>query len=180
MDTSRFVKLMTLGYSSQTGYYLGISRTLTFFPFFIVGHYLSVDFITNIRGKIHSLYFCFTVVLVVFFFVYFSDMEPGWLWGSKPFSALGHNEWYAGFVRLILYIASFTMGISIMGILPDQLYKFTHNGSRTLMVFLWHGFIVKVLNGFGVIQLIGDWGTAKAMTIFLIMAFAITRSMSLT
>jgi fucose 4-O-acetylase-like acetyltransferase len=157
-DNLRFSFLLSIfialiaGYIPETGYYLGISRTLTFFPIFFLGNILTQNFLSRLDFKLNK--FLFSIVLIsAFLFFYFYNIDSRWLMGSLSYKSLGHNELYACFYRIINYLASIIIGFSFIGILPRKniLYSF---GQNSMFVFLWHVFIIKVLNHFGILGLI--------------------------
>ncbi len=140
------------GYVPETGYYLGISRTLTFFPIFFLGNILTQNFLSRLDFKLSK--FLFSIILILtFIFFYFNNIDSRWLMGSLSYASLGHNEFYACFYRGINYLASIIIGFSFIGILPRKniLHSF---GQNSMFVFLWHVFIIKVLNHFGILGLI--------------------------
>jgi len=56
---------------------------------------------------------------------------------------LGHHEWYAGIYRLALYGLQLAASLAFLGWVPYRLSRMTDWGTRTLYVFLLHGFIVR-------------------------------------
>ncbi|WP_340007733.1 hypothetical protein MHH52_07810 [Paenibacillus sp. FSL K6-0276] len=70
-------------------------------------------------------------------------MSVGWLYGSMTYMQLGVQEWYAGIYRLAIYALQISAAIAFMGWVPYSFSRITDWGTRTLYVFLLHGFIVR-------------------------------------
>lgn len=162
------------GYSSHTGYYLGISRTLTFLPFFVLGYKLTPGFFQRLQNYHRSIFI--TVVLLAFsLFGYFNDYIPvRWFYGSVSYLELGMSEWYAGIVRLGIYGLSFLLGVSIIALLPDKPLTITVYGERSLYIYIWHGFFIKLIGASGLIKLMSEWNEIIILITLLLLSIFIT------
>jgi fucose 4-O-acetylase-like acetyltransferase len=176
----RFPVLLSLiiatlaGYSSQTGYYLGISRTLNFLPFFVLGYTLTPVFFQYLQ-KFHRSIFIVIVLLAFSLFGYFNNLiSVRWFYGSVSYTGLGMNEWYAGFFRLGVDIFSFLLGISVIALLPDKSLSITLYGGRSLYIYIWHGFFIKLISALALIKLMSEWGEIMTLIILLLLSCFIT------
>src|SRR5699024_4333587 len=83
------------------------------------------------------------VLLGVGVLIYFApEMNSGWLLASKSYSTLGLPT-YGGIARFAVYITSTLMAASILSWVPVKKFIFTNIGSRTLYVYLLHGFFIQ-------------------------------------
>jgi len=138
------------GYINGIGNILALSRTLVFFPFFLIGYYLNTDLfkIINIKTKIIA----FLILTAIFYLVYFYQISPEWLYGSLSYFKLGVSEWYAGTVRLYLYILSALSCLCVLILIPEKRFKITKMGENTIYVYLLHGIFVILVSSLVVFQ----------------------------
>ncbi len=163
------------GYLDTIGYSLGLSRTLYFFPFFILGHKLK-PMLLNHRRKmsISMIVLLGVLILNIMTFSYFHDMQQQWLYGSYSFSKLEDYGFSAGTKRLLLYAASFITAISVLLLIPDKKMAISDRGINSFHVYLWHGFFVKILTTIGFIAAIGSLSTASSLTILFCLSLLLT------
>lgn len=155
-----FIVGIAAGYFKPIGYYFGISRTLYFFPFFLVGYYYSKEIMT-LSERVKALKFLSLIVLVLIFafFIFFHDISPHWLFGSYSYARLSSQGYTAALKRLFIYSISFSTVLSIMLLVPKKEMIFSAIGKNSLMVYVWHGFITKYLIKAGIIAWIGKMQT---------------------
>ncbi len=181
------------GYIDPIGRFMGISRTLYFFPFFIFGHTV----LPKVLSFVHSLnqsvffqsrylprylprYFLWGAVLIsIFITVNLQDFSHGWLLGSHAYTYIVGDVWYAGLYRLGLYILSFFLSLVIICLVPNKKLGVTAKGKNSLYVYLWHGFIVKALIAVGLIGMIGLLPVYLALSVFFLIAAGLTFILSL-
>lgn len=161
------------GYSSCTGYYLGISRTLTFFPIFLVGYYFGPDLFNKLKFRGSNILFMTVLASVFFVFVFNHDINHRWMYGSYAYPNLGHKEWYAGIYRLALYSISLAVGLSFVGLLPFGQKSISRFGKNTLFIYLWHGVYVKLLMWNGVLKYIYSLNEAFSLILLAFISSAI-------
>lgn len=143
------------GYSNEIGYYLSLSRTIVFFPFFLAGYYLQkkdFEVLQTSAKRIISL----ICIIIIFIAIYLlsSRINPSWLYGSYPYNQLGHPEWHAGIFRILIYFFSSLLCISFFSLVPKIKTFFTSMGSRTIYSYLLHGLLIKFLISIGLYNLI--------------------------
>lgn len=133
---------LIVGYFGDIGNMFSLSRTFVFFPFFLVGHYVTKEHILWLKHhtvKIASVLVMIGVGLAVYFV---PDMNSGWLLASKSYGTLGLPT-YGGLARFLVYVTSTLMAVSMLSWVPTRRFKFTSLGSRTLYVYLLHGFFIQ-------------------------------------
>lgn len=170
---------LLVGYVGDVGYFLGASRTLYFFPFFILGYKLGPNFLSNnFFSKIPKL-LCFLVLLVNFiFFGVFKDLPHQWLYGSFSYYSLGDAELWSFTIRLILYFISVVSSLSVLMLIPNLGCMLAKKGENSLFVYLWHGFLIKVGIYFGIKNVLSDLPDTMAVVTLFISAVLITALLS--
>lgn len=131
------------GYDSSVGDYLYLSRTIVFYPFFVLGGMINKETLLSVtRGKnirIISYIILFIWLLVCIFLLENVYVLRPLFTGRNPFSI---NEIFMkwGFIyRILCYVITFIVGLSVICIVTDkQLPIITLFGNRTLQVYFWH------------------------------------------
>lgn len=133
-----------IGYISGIGEAFSLSRTIVFFPFFLLGYWATKDRLMqlkNVRFKLASL----AVLLVIFAVISFTPtMSAYWLFGSTPYQALDYPI-TGGLIRVGLYALAVIMTFSILAWVPRQEMRFTYMGQYTLYVYLLHGTVIQYI-----------------------------------
>jgi fucose 4-O-acetylase-like acetyltransferase len=127
--------------------FLSLSRTFTFFPFFLFGFLLKKKHFERLfQPKVRFL----SVILLVsaFLLIHFAfpNLQEEWLYGSKSYETLGVNEEIGILFRLLLYGVSFLMTFCFMSLIPNRQLTISTLGTRTFYVYILHGFILKYLH----------------------------------
>lgn len=143
---------VVIGYFDQVGHLFSISRTFVFFPYFLIGYFVTekqVMFVKSKQWKAVSA----IILFVAFIIITIAPTIPvGWLLQSKPYELLGADV-FVGLIRLSVYGISFIMGMSILAWIPEKRYLFTKLGERTLYVYLLHGFIVQLFREYELLRM---------------------------
>jgi fucose 4-O-acetylase-like acetyltransferase len=127
--------------------WLSLSRTLTFFPFFLLGFFFEKPTIERLfaaRVRIVSLIMLAGMFLLIRFG--FPDLPQDWLYGSKSYDTLGVSEPAGMMSRLAIYVASLLMMFSFLSLIPSRRFSFSVLGARTFYIYILHGFILKYLH----------------------------------
>ncbi|MBR9728449.1 acyltransferase family protein [Shewanella intestini] len=178
LTLSIFISLYA-GYISDVGYFLGISRTLYFFPFFVLGYKLGSSLLSNnFLLKIpRTLYFTVLLANILVFWA-FNDLPHQWLYGSFSYNRMGDIEWFSFAVRSIIYFVSVISSIAILMLVPNRESVLATRGQNSLFVYLWHGFFVKIGMYFGVMQFLSNVSNTLALFTLFISAILITALLS--
>ncbi|MGG3906452.1 acyltransferase family protein [Geobacillus stearothermophilus] len=127
--------------------WLSLSRTLTFFPFFLLGFFTPKPAIERLFAapvRVASL-FVLTGMFVLIHFG-FPDLPQDWLYGSKSYDTLGVSEPAGAAGRLAIYGASLLMMFGFLSLIPSRRFSFSVLGARTFYIYILHGFILKYLH----------------------------------
>lgn len=143
---------LLIGYISDIGNYFSLSRTFVFFPFFLVGYWIRREHITFIKqrfGKIISVSILLLTISIVFIFVNqdLGQFNVGWLLASKSYATLNAVK-YGSLIRLFVYTMAFILSFCLLVWIPEREFRFTYLGTRTLYVYLLHGFIIQTARQF--------------------------------
>lgn len=133
---------LIVGYFDEVGHTFSLSRTFVFFPFFLLGYWCSttqVMFLKRRSMKVVS-FVVLTVFAVAIYFV--PNLNSGWLLASKSYGDLDMPA-YGGFARLLVYVTSAMMAMSVLAWIPKKNFWFTSLGTKTLYVYLLHGFFIQ-------------------------------------
>lgn len=133
-----------VGYMSGIDHSFSLSRTFVFFPFFLIGYWISTEelhWLRETRTKVLALGVMVAVALAI---IFGPSYETEWFFGSKSYVTLGMPEW-GGFVRFGSYIVSVLMALSVLSWIPTKTYTWTKYGAYTLYVYLLHGFVIQVI-----------------------------------
>lgn len=133
---------LIIGYFGEIGHTFSLSRTFVFFPFFLLGFWLKEKHIMWLKQRAVKVIALMIMAIIAVAIYYAPDFNSGWLLASKSYVALGAPE-YGGVARLLVYLTSTVMAMSVMAWVPAKKGLFTYIGSRTLYVYLLHGFFVQ-------------------------------------
>jgi fucose 4-O-acetylase-like acetyltransferase len=133
-----------IGYMDLEGFekVLSISRMLVFFPFFLLGYYLSqkdnpFKKLCSMKGRILAAAVLILTLMSSYYFLQdtkYTDM----LYGTNTYA--NHGEFL---IRAGQYAVSILVSFAFMALIPAKPLLFTNIGQRSLYVYLLHGFILK-------------------------------------
>lgn len=133
---------LIVGYFGEIGHTFSLSRTLVFFPFFLLGYWLTEEHIMWLKQRAFKLISLVIMGIAAIAIYYAPDFNSGWLLASKSYGALGSPE-YGGLARMLVYLTSTLMAMSVMAWVPMAKSRLTFIGTRTLYVYLLHGFFIQ-------------------------------------
>lgn len=136
---------LLVGYFPIFDRYLAIQRTLTFFPYFMVGYVIPKSWIEKLRSY-PKKWLAILLFSGLFLFIQGNDLiNKYWVFGSKPYEDYLNHPLLGGPQRLLFFAAGL-IGISaFLMLVPKGRYFFSNWGRNTLTVYLLHGFLVKGL-----------------------------------
>jgi len=162
------------------GYFLGVARTVYFFPFFILGHIIY-------RGEMWKnatnlpKWLAASVILIIAYLCWENagNINHHWFFGSFSYHEFGMEIREAVAYKLLSYLATFILIFCILSMIPKREYSVTSLGQQSLFVYLWHGFAIKLFLGLGILALIGHQTPLVAILLSVITAIVITVLLSL-
>ena len=134
------------GYDDSIGYFLSLSRILTFAPFFLGGFYFRKEGAlfarTNSRFRIIVPIAGVIISLIGIVLAWKMNLTGSVLYGSLSYA----NAEYSPARKLFLLIIGFG-GILCMALIPNQKIPFVSEiGKNTFPIFCLHGFVVRYLD----------------------------------
>ncbi|MGM8364726.1 acyltransferase family protein [Virgibacillus sp. W0181] len=133
---------LTIGYIGEIGHSFSLSRTFVFFPYFLLGYWLKKEHVMMLKNKsfkIVSLVILVGVALVIYFA---PEINSGWLLASKSYIDLGLPTLGAP-ARMLVYATSSVMALCVLAWVPKRRFIMTDLGTRTLYIYLLHGFFIQ-------------------------------------
>ncbi|MFB5268060.1 acyltransferase family protein [Paenibacillus enshidis] len=132
------------GYLPFEGTWLSISRTFVFLPFFVLGYHMTYEKISFLlTPRFRAAAIAGSLLMLAAAVWTSAHLQTGWLYGSMTYTGLGHGEWYAGLIRIGIYLLQLAASAAFLGFVPFAAGWLSRMGSRTLYVFLLHGFIIR-------------------------------------
>ncbi|RAS74271.1 acyltransferase family protein [Priestia endophytica] len=122
--------------------FLSISRMLVFFPFFLLGYYLSqrenpFGLLVTPVGRVLSVVILLCTLIGSYYFL--NDTQyTEMLYGTKMYDSF--SDFY---IRIAHYVIAFIVSFAFMALIPSKRSIFTGIGQRSLYVYLLHGFFLK-------------------------------------
>lgn len=140
-----------VGYVSEIGDVLTLSKIFTFYPFFFLGYMLDRDRFLSLLNK-KSIRICSAAVLVLFTagIILFGEKLLSLRYvfsGNNPYIEFGEDFYPLGAIlRLGCYILSSAVGFAVLSVTPNKrITIFTNIGAKTLTVYALHRQVLYVL-----------------------------------
>lgn len=134
---------LLVGFIDTISNELSLSRTLVFFPFFLMGYHLNKDRLKQLaKPNIRLTSFLLILIVVVGFYIN-TEFRASWLYGSKPYSAFEAVTIFSMVKRFGFMCLSAVMVFSFLALVPRKEQFFTKWGKETLYVYLLQGFIIQ-------------------------------------
>lgn len=154
-----------VGYVNEVNSFLSLSRTFVFFPLFLVGYYLNRDQFKKIRETKIKIFSVSVLVITFICFYFYTGFEHQWLFGSKPYEVLHAYGLTGALTRLGVYGLSFLTTMSFLALVPSKDLFFTQWGTRTLYVYLLHGFFIKSFRSSNLVDVLRESEQIIVLTI---------------
>lgn len=130
------------------GYFLGISRLVYFFPFFLIGYKMRNFILSNHKFKSTVSYklLCILILFLIVLIGFLLGEQPKEIfYGSYPYKSFGISDWHGMIIRFGIYFISLLSSISILCLMTHKKVLSDLFGKRTMNIYLWHGFFVLIL-----------------------------------
>lgn len=129
------------GWADDVGYRMSLSRTASFFPFFLIGHLYAPAWRERLRGPLACA--LALAALLALGWAASAVPDPRWLYGSNGYAALGVDYAAGTLWRLLRLGAGVAGSAAFLALVPRREFAATAAGGRSLQAYLAHGFIVK-------------------------------------
>lgn len=159
------------GYDDTIGYYMSLSRTLVFLPFFVLGNYIGDNQIPNIvfKKRYAKAAILFGIVISSYYIIT-AQISAAMLYGSYSYEGAG----FGLPKRATLLIIAWIWILTLFNFVPNiKIPVFSEWGKGTFSVFLIHGFIQRWLGkcGFFDRDLQGNLILAAAVSALIVLLF---------
>jgi fucose 4-O-acetylase-like acetyltransferase len=133
---------LAAGVAPWIDYPFSLSRTLVFFPLFLLGHRIGARRLQQLGAAPARR---FTAVLILFAAAvgawFLRDLDPEWLYVSMGYASLQIAPLAGAVTRLALLSASALCALSVLTLMPRRA-RHAGFGRRSLTAYLVHGFLV--------------------------------------
>lgn len=144
---------LIVGAIPAVGLHLSLSRTFVFFPFFLLGHLLGPKRLQILcRPSARCGGALFLVLLVLSVICWVPVQAQDWLLGTSSYRDLHVSALAGVLIRLGITTASTLGAVALLAVVPTRRFYLTSFGSRTLSIYLLHGFLVKGLAEAGLVD----------------------------
>ncbi len=131
-----------VGYFNNIGHELSLSRTFVFFPFFLLGYWLTKQQVAQTKHPVVKYSGLLIISMVILVLAIGPTFSTDWLLGSFSYQDLGQPVW-GGVYRLGVYLLALTLTWSVFAWIPRNTYTWTKFGEQTLYVYLLHGLFIQ-------------------------------------
>ncbi len=134
---------LIVGLSPSIGWEMSLSRTITLFPFFILGSKCSPTILHRIHTKKYFALVGFILLITLGYCVArFSLFNWSIFFWAQSYKEAGHSYMGGFALRSIAILLAIGIGLALIVLTPVKKVFFTSLGSRTMLVFILHGFFV--------------------------------------
>ena len=147
------VLALAFGFVKMDGYVLSLSRTVVFYPFFVAGYLFKrvngakSKWLYSLPVKIASL--ILAVAAFALYFVLFGGLEAKVLYGSFVYARV--QGYHIGVRALVMACGAFGVFAALV-LAPKKRNVLSLLGKNTMTAYLGHGFVVRILERFDVMQ----------------------------
>jgi fucose 4-O-acetylase-like acetyltransferase len=138
---------------TEIGYTLSISRTIVFFPFYLLGYHFDTALfsrLTNTISKWARVLSAF-VILAVIFLIQQNVLHLNYqmLYSFSSYQVCGYTFAKGAVIRIFIFALAVVISVCFLCLIPKREIKFTKWGSRSLNIYIWHMFLIPVVGILG-------------------------------
>jgi fucose 4-O-acetylase-like acetyltransferase len=161
------------GVAPWIGYPFSLSRTLVFFPLFLLGHRVGPRRLQQLGGAPVRRFAAVAVLAAAAAGAWFlRDLDPDWLYASMDYASLRIAPFAGAMTRLALLSASAICALCVLTLVP-RLARHAGFGRRSLTAYLVHGFLVLGVAATGAFALLAQALPAWAALVLCVTAGAV-------
>lgn len=168
---------LAAGCVDNIGYYLSLSRTLVFFPLFLLGWQAAHAWRAYAQGDT-TRWIAMGVLAALFGGIALAKPDPRWLYGSYSYAAMAIPALQGMALRLLLLILAAVGALAFLILVPRRRLALTVLGRRSLAAYLVHGFLVKLAIGAGLMASLAALPRSLLLPTLLALAVAATVALS--
>lgn len=168
---------LIMGYTPLVGYALGLSRTLFFSPFFLLGYILKEK--KELRHfRISGPIALVSLITILAFLSTCVHVNEEWFYGSYHYTHFTNSFWNGLGTRLGIYCLSIWSSWSLLSLANYCIVPLQKIGERSLTVYVWHGFIVKTVVQMGGVAAIYQLPPLISLITILMLSIFVTVTLS--
>ncbi|MGJ1244274.1 acyltransferase family protein [Sphingobacterium multivorum] len=136
---------LAVGFVQGVGYSLSLSKTIVYFPFFILGYFCTSSVIEKIKMLPKTL--CASILslsLILCFFLTNEDLYK-LITGGRSYYETGYDTWLSLGVRALFYPISIVLSICFLAIIKSS-RKTSQFGEKTLVFYVYHLFLLLIVS----------------------------------
>lgn len=170
------------GYTETIGDFLVLSRTIVFFPFFILGWIYGIDRTEQITNKKWlRLLGIITLALALFITVRFASygyLSRPLFAGGNAYATLGGRVSFGPMYRLLSYYISTALSVAVLAVTPRKSFgKYIDSlGTSFVQIYFWHCPVLYVLTWLGAydrLYRIFGWKLGRIMWVVCALAYVV-------
>lgn len=153
---------------------LSIGRTLSFFPFYILG-YIAKERNFNFKGirkDKHKLIYLL-IILIIFWSTYSVNISDSLLYGTDIVLNQSSAPMLVVLFKVVTYLVAISASLLVISITPTEKTRYSEIGTKTMPIFIYHIFFVWGFMKIGFYEEITQTPTALAVVLLLILSFSI-------
>jgi len=126
--------------------YLDLNRTIGLLPFFVIGLHLKPSWLEHLRTRAARLV-GLGVLLGLFWLAGHTDqwIATKWLWYTFDYDFFGAGLAEGAWNRIRLIALALIGSFAALAMVPRRRSWFTDMGAATMVVYLFHGFVIKLV-----------------------------------
>ncbi len=159
------------GCLGSIGYYLSLSRTLVFFPLFLMGWQWAAPWRRRSASPLVRVLAAATLV-AIFVGAWRIDLDARWLYGSYDYTDLGAALLPGAAQRFVLLLVASAGTLALLALVPRRHTPISGPGSRSLGAYVLQGFVINAAVGAGAFDLLTRLDDAW-LTLVLLVAAAV-------
>ena len=144
------------GTRPEVSTYLSVSRIIVFTPFFIAGYLWSSDttkWVRGFHGKLILLVLSIGMLVVIPVYMINQKIPVDLLRENHTYLMSGVSVQTGLILRMLMYLTSFTVIITLFALLPDRKLITTFIGRNTMSVYFLHYPLLIVFNGLRLLRI---------------------------
>jgi fucose 4-O-acetylase-like acetyltransferase len=143
---------LIIGFFSEFGSFLSLSRTICFFGYFLLGYYCKEDVFKKIK-KCKIIILCIAVIISILLFMFFTS-EYGLshvkgiihtLHRSIPYKEMEIGRINGLVFRIITVPLSILFSSLVLAFIPNTKTIFSRLGKESIIIFVFHGYFIRLI-----------------------------------
>ncbi len=131
--------------------FLALGRTVSYFPFFLLGYYCSrerLESLQKLKGWQSAV--LGTVLLGISYLLAFKLQLPVGFYLLKTSAAeIGIEWWMDILMRILIYVLACAWIVLMINIIPDKKTYLTYVGMNTMPIYIFHLFVRYIVKDYG-------------------------------